>query len=249
MNALVKIYLLRLTLGIVAALICIGYLVAIGAISRNLILNPSLETEETGQVKPAYWVPSINGTEWSTTYAKTGSRSIRINVNNASAEWQSETVKVNGGQTYQVQGFFKGTVTADQFSLVIKWFSDLNGNNLIKQDSKIIPVNNYTQWLPIGDLFTAPVEAKSCKLVFSASGAIGDLYGDDFEVRQTEYITKFMNSLSLAIILYLITYYLIKRKFMMNVEKKQKLFSTGIGIYFIAWLVFWILLYTLLATM
>jgi len=57
----------------------------------------------------------------------------------------------------------------------------------------------------------------------------------------------FINSLNLTIIIYIISYYVvIKRKFMLKVEKPQKLFTTGIGIYFLAWIVFWILLYTIM---
>ena len=248
MTPLEKIYWLRLALGILAALICMGYLVATGSVSKNLILNPSLETGEIGQVKPDYWFPSENGTEWSTAYAKTGSRSVRINVNNASAEWKSEVTMVNGEYTYLIQVFFKGEVTADQFSLVIKWFSDLEGHSFIDENSKSIPVNNYAQWLPMGMVVTAPEEAKSCEIVFRAIDASGDLYGDDFEVRQTEYFTKIMNSLSIAFVVYLVSYYIIKSKFILKVEKPQKIATTGIGIYFISWLVFWVLMYTLIAT-
>ena len=57
-------------------------------------------------------------------------------------------------------------------------------------------------------------------------------------------ISLFMNSVSLAIIVYLISHFMIKRRFMLLVEKPQKIFTTGIGIYFIAWIVFWALLYT-----
>jgi len=60
-------------------------------------------------------------------------------------------------------------------------------------------------------------------------------------------IALFLNSMSLAIIVYLISYYLIKNKFVLKVEKTQKLFTTGIGIYFLSWLVFWVLLYTIIA--
>jgi hypothetical protein len=60
-------------------------------------------------------------------------------------------------------------------------------------------------------------------------------------------ISLFMNSLSLAIIVYLISHFMIKRRFILLVEKPQKIFTTGIGIYFIAWLVFWALLYTTIA--
>jgi len=58
----------------------------------------------------------------------------------------------------------------------------------------------------------------------------------------------FMNSLSLALITYIISYYfIIKSMFLLQVEKPQKLVTTGIGIYFLAWIVFWVLLYTIIA--
>jgi hypothetical protein len=59
--------------------------------------------------------------------------------------------------------------------------------------------------------------------------------------------TTFFNSASLAIIVYVISYYVIKSKFVLRVQKPQKLLTTGIGIYFLAWLVFWALFYTLFA--
>jgi len=60
------------------------------------------------------------------------------------------------------------------------------------------------------------------------------------------YITL-MNGLSIALVVYLISYYIIKRRYINKVEKPTKLMTTGIGIYFISWIVFWILFYTLLA--
>ena len=59
--------------------------------------------------------------------------------------------------------------------------------------------------------------------------------------------TTFLNTLSLTIIIYLATYYIIKNRFLLKVEKPQKLFTTGIGVYFISWIVFWALLYTIIA--
>jgi len=56
----------------------------------------------------------------------------------------------------------------------------------------------------------------------------------------------FMNSITIALAVYLISYYIIKSKFMLKVEKPSKLATTGIGIYFIAWLVCWVLLYTII---
>jgi len=57
----------------------------------------------------------------------------------------------------------------------------------------------------------------------------------------------FLNGTSIALVVYLLSYYVIKALFMAKVEKPQKLFTMGIGIYFLAWIVFWILLYTLIA--
>lgn len=61
-------------------------------------------------------------------------------------------------------------------------------------------------------------------------------------------IYLFLNSISLALITYLLSYYVIKYKFAIHVEKPHKLLTTGIGIYFLSWIVFWSLLYTIIAT-
>jgi hypothetical protein len=220
-----------------------GYLVATGSISVNLILNPSVETGETG---PDYWVSSGNGTFWSTNYARTGSRSLRIDVVNASAKWESKTTAITEGTSYQILGFFTGKVTAGNFSLSVEWFSD--AKVLIIEDKIPIPVGSSTQWLQIGNAFTAPSGAKSCSIVLEAVNGTGDLYGDDFEVRQTESLPKFFNSISIALIVYIVSYYIVKRIFSPKVEKPQKIATAGIGIYFLSWLVSWILLYTILAT-
>ena len=56
-----------------------------------------------------------------------------------------------------------------------------------------------------------------------------------------------LNSVSLAIIVYVLSYYVIKAGFRLKVQKTQKLFTTGIGIYFLSWMTFFALLYTMLA--
>ena len=60
-------------------------------------------------------------------------------------------------------------------------------------------------------------------------------------------LDTFLNSLSIALVLYLISFYIIRSKFTLKVEKPQKLATMGIGIYFITWLVVWVLLFTLIA--
>jgi hypothetical protein len=58
-------------------------------------------------------------------------------------------------------------------------------------------------------------------------------------------ISTFIYGLNIAMIIYLVSYYVLKMKFAYKVAP-PKIFTTGIGIYFLAWLVFWVLLYTLM---
>ncbi len=59
--------------------------------------------------------------------------------------------------------------------------------------------------------------------------------------------SSFMNGVSLALVVYLLSYYFIKFKFATEVKKPQKLVTTGIGVYFLAWIVLFVLLYTIIA--
>ena len=47
---------------------------------------------------------------------------------------------------------------------------------------------------------------------------------------------------SFAIIFYIITYYILKMKFVAKVDKPSKLLTTGIGVYFMTWIVSWVLI-------
>jgi succinate-acetate transporter protein len=57
----------------------------------------------------------------------------------------------------------------------------------------------------------------------------------------------FLNGVTVALAIYLISYYVLKAKFANRVEKQSKIMSMGIFIYFIAWAVFFILFYSILA--
>ncbi|MCD6529940.1 hypothetical protein J7L06_06605 [Candidatus Bathyarchaeota archaeon] len=54
--------------------------------------------------------------------------------------------------------------------------------------------------------------------------------------------------ISISLLIYLVTYYLYKLKFISKVKKPSSIVTTGIGAYFITWLVTLILLYTVLYT-
>jgi len=58
--------------------------------------------------------------------------------------------------------------------------------------------------------------------------------------------TAFTTSLTIALLVYLLSYYALKAKFYNKVEKQSKIMTMGIGIYFIAWALFFILSYSIM---
>jgi len=53
------------------------------------------------------------------------------------------------------------------------------------------------------------------------------------------------NGISIALLVYIISYYVYKSRFLTKVEKPSKLFSTGVGAYFFTWVVMFALFFTL----
>ena len=58
-------------------------------------------------------------------------------------------------------------------------------------------------------------------------------------------LNTFINGLTIALLVYLVTFYIFKAQFKGKIEKQSKIMTQGIGIYFFAWLVSWILIYTI----
>jgi hypothetical protein len=56
-----------------------------------------------------------------------------------------------------------------------------------------------------------------------------------------------LNGISIALLVYIITYYVYKARFLTKVEKRSKLLSTGVGAYFFTWIVVFALLFTLVS--
>lgn len=244
MKTLETIYWLRFGLGILAALVCIGFLLVAGAVHVNVVSNSSVETGNTAGTAPQGWVPSGNGTQWSAAYARTGNRSLGIEVSNGSAEWNVTVVSISGGNTYHVDGYFFGQVTGGQFLLAVTWFSDLG---VSYGENSLNLTGNYSQWQIREADFPAPVGANSCEIRFKAIQGSGSLYGDDFAIRQTESNTSFFNSASIAVLVYLGSYYVLKSKFSLKVAKPQKILTAGIGIYLLTWIVLLALFFTIVA--
>jgi hypothetical protein len=58
--------------------------------------------------------------------------------------------------------------------------------------------------------------------------------------------TTFINGITVALAIHLVSYYILKAKFATKVEKQSKIMTQGIGIYFLTWVVFWILIYSIM---
>jgi hypothetical protein len=55
------------------------------------------------------------------------------------------------------------------------------------------------------------------------------------------------NGISIALLIYIITYYIFKSRFLIHFEKPSKIFTTGIGAYFLTWIVTFVIFFTLLS--
>ena len=76
------------------------------------------------------------------------------------------------------------------------------------------------------------------------AGAISALVA--WLLKENSSITTFINGLTIALLIYLLSYYALKAKFRDKVEKPTKIMTMGIFMYFIAWAVFFILFSTIL---
>jgi len=56
--------------------------------------------------------------------------------------------------------------------------------------------------------------------------------------------TTLINSITVALLIYFVTYYILRGFYKSKIEKQSKILSTAIGMYFFAWLTFFVLFYT-----
>ena len=59
-------------------------------------------------------------------------------------------------------------------------------------------------------------------------------------------LNTFLNGVTIALAVYLISYYPLKAKYINKVEKPSKIVTMGVFMYFIAWAVFFILFYSVM---
>jgi ABC-type uncharacterized transport system permease subunit len=57
-------------------------------------------------------------------------------------------------------------------------------------------------------------------------------------------LTTLVNSITVALLIYFVTYYVLRGYYKEKIEKQSKILSTAIGMYFFSWLSFFVLFYT-----
>jgi len=78
-----------------------------------------------------------------------------------------------------------------------------------------------------------------------ALNALYDYFAGVFS--SAEYsLNDFLRGLSFALLFFIITYYVLKLRYVTQFEKKSKLITTGIGIYFLLWIVVWVLFHSII---
>jgi hypothetical protein len=70
--------------------------------------------------------------------------------------------------------------------------------------------------------------------------------GGDTVRNQISQLNTLLNGITVALLVYLLSFYVLRSKFSSQVEKASKIMSMGIFIYFFAWLVTWVLTLTLI---
>jgi hypothetical protein len=54
-------------------------------------------------------------------------------------------------------------------------------------------------------------------------------------------LNTLLNGITIALLIYLISYYILKAKFTTQIEKQSKIMTMGIFIYFFTWLIVWVI--------
>jgi purine-cytosine permease-like protein len=62
----------------------------------------------------------------------------------------------------------------------------------------------------------------------------------------TNNLDLLLNCITIALIIYLVSYYPLKAMYKNKIEKQSKILSTGVMMYFFAWLPFFILFFTIM---
>jgi hypothetical protein len=83
-------------------------------------------------------------------------------------------------------------------------------------------------------------------LICTGISVIAQIYFGTPALQQVSNTTTLLNGITVALLIYLLSFYALKAKYATKVEKPSKIMSMGIFIYFFTWLVVWVLTLTIL---
>jgi hypothetical protein len=146
----------------------------------NVVATASVEL---GDSVPDAWFFTPTGTEWAHSEARTGNRSLHVQVANAVADWRSSLYAAVGARRYRVGLWVKGA-GAPEMVLAARWFADTEGAAYLNEQWLVLD-GHYSDWTRVYRHVIAPVGAQTGDLMFRAAFATTvDLYADDFTVRR-----------------------------------------------------------------
>ena len=162
---------------LIVSLVLVAFLVVAVYGQINLIPNPSLEQ---GIGSPDNWNVGSNAV-WSTD-AHLGMHSIALNPTVGSGDWRSNYFLVTGSTNYTFAFWVKGTYTAGEFYVYLRWFSNANGTGFIRQNTYRIWAT-YADWVCVNETLGSPTNGQSADVYYRAeAGSTGDLKTDDFQL-------------------------------------------------------------------
>jgi hypothetical protein len=98
----------------------------------------------------------------------------------------------------------------------------------------------------VGKAWEKKTVMKPTTIVYWSRAGLGVLAGLGSALLSHLDSLSFFNGISVALLIYILTYYVFKSRFLIHFEKPSKIFTTGVGAYFLTWVVAWVIFYTLL---
>ena len=152
----------------------------INALPTTIVANPSVEL---GTSEPAAWFHSTN-TEWVSGDAADGDKSLRINVNGATADWRTALFTIAPGwHRFGLSVKGQGDIVT---VLAFRWFSDVAGNDYVGEQWLVLD-QNYSDWRAVDEHIEVPATTIRGDLMFRAAFTTTvDVLGDLFFVEPVE---------------------------------------------------------------
>jgi len=154
------------------------------ASSTNLIANPGLETDTSGNTsQPLDWLQGNWGTNtvtfsYNASDAHSGNYGVGVNMTSYSsgdAKWYFNPVNITGGNTYSFNDYYEASVPTD---VVIQYSTNAGSLSYVDLGTQAA---SPSAWAMVNDTFTTPTSATQMT-IFHLISSVGWLNTDDFSL-------------------------------------------------------------------